>query len=225
MSKIDRAVHGPGWGEVILGAVLSLILGIALGAILLILRPVVVAKELPKEPVPGKTYFVEGQRGDVARGKAVLARREALARGEPIRLTEADVNGLILALAPATPAAKPGAPAAAPSNETLAAGTPNVRIRDGVVQIGVPVTVNALGFQQKLIAQARGGFVKRGDVFVYDPSEIYLGSCPVQRLPFLASYVRRQVAASQSVPEDVVMAWSRLTRVTVEKDTLVLAMQ
>ena len=50
--KIDRAAHGPGWAEVILGAVLSIVLGVVLGAVVLIIRPVVVAKELPKEPDP-----------------------------------------------------------------------------------------------------------------------------------------------------------------------------
>jgi hypothetical protein len=48
MSKVDRAIYGPGWGEVIFGALLSLVLGVVLGALLLVLKPVVIAKETPK---------------------------------------------------------------------------------------------------------------------------------------------------------------------------------
>ena len=201
--KVDRAVHGPGWGEVILGALLSLILGVALGAVLLVLKPVVVAKELPKEPVPGAIYYVEGVRGDTSKARQAMAKRKAFVEGRSVKVTEDEINALAAAAAPATPAAKPGEKAPEPpkSNETLSAGTPNVRIHDGVMQVGVPLTLSVLGFEQKVIAQARGGFEKDGDVFVYDPSEIYLGSCPVQRLPFLSSYIRQKVLASQKIPD------------------------
>ena len=47
--KTDRAKHGPGWIEVIFGALLSLVLGVLVGALLLAFRPVVVVKEMPKE--------------------------------------------------------------------------------------------------------------------------------------------------------------------------------
>lgn len=229
-SKVDRTLHGPSWTEVILGAVLSLLLGIVLGAVLMILKPVVVAKELPKEPVAGTIYYVEGVRGDANKARQILAKRKALIEGQTVKVTEDEVNALVSAVAAPTPAAKPddkaGTPPPAPkSNETVAAGTPNVRVRKGVMQVGVPLTLNVFGFEQRLIAQARGGFTKDGDVFVYDPSEIYLGSCPVQRLPFLSSYIRHKVTASQSVPEDIVTAWRKLANVTIEDNTIVLAAQ
>jgi hypothetical protein len=93
------------------------------------------------------------------------------------------------------------------------------------MQVGVPVTLNVLGFQQKVIAQARGGFAKHGNVFAYDPDEIYVGSCPVQRLPFVAGYLKAKVLASQKVPDDIAAAWSKLTNVSIEGNTLNLAMQ
>lgn len=225
-SKVDRAAHGPSWGEVILGAILSLLLGIVLGAALLIFKPVVVAKEVPKEPLPGTVYYVEGLRGDTSRAKQALAKRKALMEGQSVKITEDEVNSLVSAAAAPTPATKPGeaAPAAKPT-ETITAGTPNVRIREGVMQIGVPVTLNVLGLEQKLIAQARGGFEKRGDTFVYEPTEMYLGSCPVERLPFLAGYIRSKVLTSEQVPADIAAAWSRLTTVALEGNSLVLAAQ
>lgn len=218
MSKVDRAVYSPGWGEVILGAVLSLILGVVLGAVLLILKPVIVAKETPKEPVAGAVYFVQGLPGDSAKAKQVLAKRKALVEGQSVKVTEDEVNSLVAAAS-----AKP-ADAKAPA-QTVATGTPNVRIRDGVMQVGVPVTLNVFGLEHQLIAQARGGFEKEGSVFAYEPTEMYLGSCPVQRLPFVSSYVRSKILASQNVPEDIAAAWAKLTNVAIEGNTLVLAMQ
>lgn len=229
MSKVDRKIHGPGWGEVILGAILSLLLGIVLGALLLILKPVEIAKEMPKEPVPGTLYYVEGIRGDSSSARQALAKRKAFVEGQSVKLTEQELNALAQAAAPSTPAAKqeekgqptePAKPA-----ETVAIGIPNVRIRENVMQVGVPVTVNVLGLEHKVIAQARGGFTKQGNVFVYDPAEMYFGSCPVQRLPFLSDYIRKKLAGGQPIPEDIAAAWPKLANVSIEGNTLNLAMQ
>ncbi len=226
-SKVDRAAHGPSWGEVILGAILSLLLGVVLGAALLIFKPVVMAKEMPpaKDRQPGAVYYVEGLRGDASRAKQALAKRKALMEGQSIKVTEDEVNSLVSASAAPTVAAKPGEAPAAPASETVSTGTPNVRIREGVMQVGVPVTLNVLGLEQKLIAQARGAFEKDGDRFVYVPREMYLGSCPVHRLPFLAGYVRGKLLSSEQVPDDIAAAWSRFTTVAIEGNALVLAAQ
>ena len=89
MSKVDRAIHGPGWAEVILGALLALLLGIVLGAVLLIVKPVLAVKEVPKEPVAGAVYYVEGSR-DTSKAKQVLAKRKAFVDGQSIKVTEDD---------------------------------------------------------------------------------------------------------------------------------------
>jgi hypothetical protein len=245
--KIDRAKHGPSWAEVILGAVLSLVLGVVIGAVLLILRPVEVAKEKPKEPNPKVVYYLEGAR-DSNKAKQALAKRKAFVEGQSVTVTEDEINSLITPTgaapgAPATaekgkdakakdPKAKApeksdkAAPAAAPasSGEAFAPGAPNFRLADGVMQVGVPVMVNALGLGQKVIVQARGGFVKQGDLFVYEPTDMYLGSCPVQRLPFLATYVRDKFIATQPIPEDIKASWSKLTNVAIEGNALKLTM-
>ncbi len=228
MSKVDRAKHGPGWGEVILGAILSLILGIVVGAVLLVLKPVVTANEVPKDSVPGAVYYVQGLPGNPTRAKQAMAKRQAFVQGQSVKVTEEELNALAAALtAPAAPDAKAPAQPAAPAkpDETLATGTPNVRIRNGVMQIGVPITLNVFGLQEKVIAQARGGFEKDGNVFVYDPSEVYLGSCPVQRIPFLSSLIRQKLTHSQKVPDDIAAAWTKLTNVSIEGNTLDLTVQ
>jgi len=224
-SKLHRAVNGPGWGEVLLGALLSLVLGIVIGAVLLVIKPVVTAKQPPKQPVAGTVYYVEGLRGDSMKARTALAKRKAFAEGKSVSVTEDEINSLAAASAAPVSAAKPGEKAApAQSSEAVATGTPNVRIHDGALQIGVPVTVHVFGLEQKVLAQARGDFEKDGDVFTYDPKEIYLGSCPVQRLPFLSSYIRSKVLASQKIPEDIAAAWPKLAAVSIEGNTLKLEM-
>src|SRR6476660_757483 len=92
--KIDRAKHGPSWAEVILGAVLSLVLGVVIGAVLLILLPVEVAKEKPKEPNPKVVYYIEGAR-DSNKAKQALAKRKAFVEGQSVTVTEDEINSLI----------------------------------------------------------------------------------------------------------------------------------
>jgi hypothetical protein len=235
--KIDRAIHGPGWGEVIFGAVLSAVLGVVIGAALLILKPIVAVKELPKEPVAGAVYYIEGSR-DTAKAKQALAKRKVFAQGQSVTVTEDEINSLAApAAAPATPPApKPGekaapkadekaapAPAATPvAGGQLVAGNPNFRIRDGAMQIAVPVTISLL--DHKVTVQARGGFAKQGAGFVFEPSTLYVGSCPVQRLPFVGDLVRKQFLSAQAVPEDIATSWSKLAGVTIEGAALKLAM-
>jgi hypothetical protein len=239
--KYERGAHVPSWAEVILGAVLSAVLGVLLGAALLVFKPAETVKELPKQEdrKRGVVYYVEGATGGNAR--QADAKRKAFVAGQTVTVTEAELNALASAAAgPATPPPPAKAPdkkgdkkgaekgkaddSAAPAAEGfITPGTPNFRIRDGVVQIGAPVTVSVFGMGQKVTMQARGGFKKDGDVFVYDPSELYLGSLPLQRLPFAAGFVRGKVFDSQKVPEDIVTAWRKLSSVTVEGNTLKLA--
>jgi hypothetical protein len=231
--KIDRAKHGPGWGEVILGAVLSAILGVALGAVLLVLRPVIAAPVMPKEAdrVPNAVYYIEGSRDGGNGGRQALAKRKAFAEGQSVTVLETELNAL--ASMPGTAAAKPeekakpadkAAPPPAASTQTVATGTMNFRLHDGALQVGVPVTVNALGVSPKFIVQTRGTFAKQGTVFVYEPREAYIGSCPVHRLPFVTGYLRGKFLESQSIPDDIRASWLKLANVSIEGNTLKLTM-
>jgi hypothetical protein len=227
-TKIDRAKHGPSMTEIILGVVLSVLLGIVIGAVLLILRPVVVAKEVPKEPAKGAVYYIDGSK-DSTKARESLAKRKAFADGQSVTLNEEEINAVVggppAAGAPPAPAKALDKGKAVPaSDETLALGTPTVRIKNGDFQVGVPVTVNALGLGQKVIVQAHGGFVKEDGGFVYEPSSVYFGSCPVHRLPFLADYVRKKALSGYPIPEDIKTSWAKLSNVAVEGNTLKLTM-
>lgn len=223
MSYKSKHRQGPSWTEVTIGAALSVVIGAALGAGILILRPVVIAKQEPKERVKDTTYYIEGSR-DVGRGRQALAKRQAFLNGESISVTEDEINVLVAAAMKLTAPspAKEGAPAASPDGEYVSAGTPTVRIRDGLLQVGVPVTTKLS--TDKIIFQARGGFVREGDVFVYDPTEMYLGSCPLQRIPLLASYLRQRIMSEYPMPDDMKASWAKLTAVTIEDNMLKLTM-
>ena len=241
--KIDRALHGPSWVEVILGAFLSLVLGVLVGALLLVFRPVLVVKEMPKEDARDAkaVYFIEGSR-DGGKGREAAAKRKAFAEGKSVTFNEDELNTLA---GPATsfgaptppkpgekkaPEKKPGekaaanAPATPPSEELVSTGTANFRIRDNVMQVGLPVTVSLLGLSEKVVVQTRGGFAKEGETFVYQPDVFYVGSLPLQRLPYVARHAREYLLNSQPLPDDVKASWAKLANATVEWNTLKLSM-
>jgi hypothetical protein len=238
-AKKLKDAHDPSWTEVTLGAVLSVALGAVIGAVLLVMRPVATVKELPKEAdrAAGTVYYVEGSR-DSAKAKQAPAKRKQFAQGATVVVTEDEINSFIAPPPPTPPpAAKPkagekakagdkAAPAApAPSGDLLTPGSPNFRIREGVVQIGVPVTVNLFGLiEQKVVVVARGAFAKNGDKFTFNSDSLTVGSCPMQRFPFAAGFVEKKVLGALAVPEDIAAAWPKLADVKVEGNTLTLAM-
>lgn len=231
-AKLNRTLHGPSWTEVILGAVLSVMLGAVIAAALLVARPVVAVRQPPKEAEidPKAVYFVQGAR-DSSKTRSALAKRKAFGEGQSVTLAEEELNAL--AALPAAALASPGGetpnpPAAAAkpaaSEATFAPGPANFRLHDGGVQIAVPVTVNLLGLSPQIVVQARGAFVREGEGFVFDPQSLYVGSLPVERLPFAARYVRERLLAPAAIPADVQAAWARLASVTVEGRSLKLTM-
>ena len=231
--KIAGEGHSPSWFEVIFGAVLSMALGVVLGAVLLFLRPVTTVKSLPKEAdrIAGVVYYVEGSR-ESAKANQAAAKRKAFAQGKTISVTEDEINSFVAAPPPPPAKPKPGEKAApapagavAASGDMFAPGVPTFRIRDGVVQLGVPVKIDLFGLiDQKVFVVTRGSFVKKGDRFAFDPDSLYIGSCPMQRFPFAAGILAKKVLANIPVPEDIAAAWPKLADVTAEGNTLKLAM-
>ncbi len=218
--KIDRALYGPSWFEVIFGAFLSVVIGLVLAVVYLVAKPVTTVKELPKEPVPGMVYYIEGSK-DATKGRSWVAKRQQLVAGMSVQVTEEEINAAIAGVNAPAPK-KPGAKAEEPAPEAEAkpgpfqAGAPNFRIRDSVVQISTPVTVNALDLGLNVLVHARGTFEKQGDRFVFTPKTLLVGSCPVEKIPGAATYVLRQFLGAQAIPEDIAGAWAKLANVSVE---------
>jgi hypothetical protein len=247
--RFDTSVYEPSWFEVIFGAILSVVIGVALGAVLLAARPVVAVKVLPKleERDPRAVYFIEGGK-DTAKAKEMAAKRRAFSEGQSVSLAEEHLNSLMPVNSPVKfpvpapllasnqtqrpdqsksktsekpkSAEKSGKEPAA-SAETVVIGSPNFRIADNVLQVAVPLEFHLVGLSFTAVAQARGGIVKRDTGFVFDPSELLLGSLPLHRFPFLASWARGKIPPPP-VPDELRAAWEKLAAVTIEGKTLKL---
>jgi len=216
--KVMRAIYGPSLLEVVLGAILSFAVGIVLAALYLVFKPVDVVKQLPApdKRVEGTVYYVQGTENP-ARGQQLLRKQQLFVEGSSISLTEDELNAWMAASS--GPPKKPAQDATASLTTEL-----NFRIRDGVMQIGFPCTLNLLGVTESVIIQMKGGFQKEGDTFVYRPSELYIGSLPAQRLPVLPALLLKKIYSAQQPPEELVTAWKKLADVTIDDSTLKLTM-
>jgi len=246
-SKLERALYGPTIYEITFGLLLSVTIGAALAIVFLLFKPAEVVKALPKqdERVHGLTYYVPGS-DDHAKAKLWMRKRQMLVEGTPgeIAFTEDDLNVWFLssttagqqatekaakaaAEAAAKPPAKPGAPAEPAvaqqqPEELITPSVINFRIQDGVVQLGLPTTINTIGYMFPVVAQARGGFEKQGDMYVFVPDEVMIGSLPLHRFPHAVEYLTQRVMASHALPEELLTAWKKVKTVVVDGKTLKL---
>jgi hypothetical protein len=249
--QIERQQRGPGLVEIFLGVVLSLVLGVALGAAHLVLKPV---EKAPKDPAKAPAasllyppvYFTEGS-AVAAKGSGWKSKRQAFTGGQKtaeISLTEDELNAFIAAVAPppAKPAeaapAKPADPKGKPAEAKAAAlapaefvaaelapGVVNFRMRDGVMQAAFAGNFSVLGLPVAPLVQVRGNFAKGADGFAFQPAEFWLGSLPAHKVPGLAGWLLGKALAAQAgVPEDLKTSWTKLGNVAVEGDTLKLTL-
>jgi len=228
--KIEKALHGPGMTEVVLGVVLSLILGAACAFAYLVLKPVAVVKETPKERLAGMVYYMEGSR-DANRGKQWMRKKQLFLGGSSVNLNEDELNAWITAgtAAPTdkgAPPPKPGKSLPAPPGPMVQMDVPNFRISGGVLHIGTKGTLNleVFGLKRPLIVQASGHFVKRGDAFVFAADQFYVGSFPMHKVFGPDEPVLAHLIDNQKVPDDIAAAWKKLADVSIEGNTLKLSM-
>lgn len=218
---------GPSWTEVFLGAFLSFLIGVTLGAASLILKPAVMLRQpLKEEERKADTlYYMEGSR-DGNKGRGSELKRKQFAQGSSITVTEDDINLAIpqdKAAATPAPNAKAGQKAEAPT-ATAVVAPPNFRIRDSLVQLATPIKVNVLGVDSTIVILAKGTFAKKGDVWAFEPDSISAGSCPLDRLPVVKTLVYNKFIGSYPVPEDVAASWAKLVAVHVQGNELKLTM-
>jgi hypothetical protein len=216
-SKIDRERFGPSLIEVTLGAALSILLGVLLAAGYLIFTPVRTLKVEPKadELARHEVVYIEGTRSP-ARSGQWMRKRQLLLEGQAaeIAIVEDELNAWI------GEGTKPATGAEAPAAAFLQPAAVNFRIREGVIQVGVPSSLNAFGYTKPVIFQMRGGFEQRGDRFEFVPAESYLGSLALHRIPAAENFLIGALARTQSAAEDVAAAWDRVSAVAVEGNTL-----
>ena len=108
----------------------------------------------------------------------------------------------------------------------MSAGAPNFRIHDGALQITVPVRIkyDLVSLDTTVLVQATGNFARRGDTIAFVPKTMFVGSCPVQRLPRAVDFIMKKFYETQPIPADIAAAWAKLAEVTVEASTLRLTM-
>jgi hypothetical protein len=228
MSLIPKRHRSPTWFEVLLGAALSVALGIVLGGIYLATRPVKVVGDIPKDAAPTAVYYIQGVKGYYATSP-VEAKKKAFLEGESVTFDESELN--VLAGGPAKPPPPP-----TPKNTLVQPPPPppikeydiaplNVRIHDGKIQFAEVYTLNEYGFSGSIVVQARGGITKNGDTFEFEPDVFYVGCCPLQRIPVVRSLLLNKLLFVNPFPPDLVEAWSKVADVTLEGSKLRLKIQ
>lgn len=223
-NKMDRALNGPGPVEIVFSVVISLVLGILIGALHLVFKPVVVVKKVEEATEVGSVYFVEGS-ANSSKSRQWTRKRQMLAGEGPVDvvLTEDELNAW---LASAGAGVKSGAaPAAEKASAPLVQPEGvNFRIQDGLMQVGAVGNLSALDFEFKLVVQTRGTFEPGANGFVFKPEEFYIGSLPAHVIPGLPAFLIKRLVASQELPADLRETWSKLTLVAVEGNALRLTL-
>jgi hypothetical protein len=236
--KLEKALYGPSLMEVILGVILGLLAGVVAACVFLVFKPVKTVPLLPKEakdPLQSTIYFVPGSTLS-GKSRNWQAKQKQFIAGTPVLLVEDELNAWATSLPTAAPAPAPVKPAkpakpgeAAPSTPApegyIIPATPNFRIVDGRLQIGLKCTLNWYGLMQEVIVQATGTFKKEGDQYAFVPETVYLGSCPLHMLPSASNLLLSTIASKQKIPDDIRAAWAKLNIVTLEGSTLKLAVQ
>jgi hypothetical protein len=230
--KIEKALYGPSTTEVALGALFGLVAGVLAACAYLVFKPVMVVKELPKEPVRGMLYYIPGADSN-AKSKNWAAKQKQLVAGTSVSVVEDELNAWAISIFGADkPAAKPAAAGAKKPEDDKTAeggifqpGTPNFKIAEGKVQVGFKCVLNWYGLTHEVIVLMTGGFVRSGDGFVYKPDTLYLGSCPLHLLPAVAEPMFSHLVGKKKVPDEIRTAWFKVDDVTIEGSTLKLTQQ
>lgn len=231
--KIEKALYGPSTTEVALGAILGLAAGLLVACVYLVFKPVLQVKEVPKEPVRGAVYYLPGS-DSTAKSKGLAAKQKAFIGGAGVELTEDELNAWSTATFGATPAApKPaakgaeGAPAAnQPAYDGIFnPGTPNFKLVNGNLQIGLKCVLNWYGLTHEVIVLTTGTLARSGDDVVFVPQTFYLGSCPVHLIPGAAAPLANHLLGKKKIPDEIKSAWAKVSDATIEGPALKLTME
>lgn len=205
---------GPTTTEVVLGSVLSILLGVLLASIYLAARPMKMVKAIPEEAEPGVIYFVEGRK-DYEASRRWMFKRDVFVQGQSVQVTEGELNFWASSVYPTPSDGEKG-------GAMFTIGTPQFRIEDDELKAGAICKFDYFGVVYEIAVQAAGGFSKVGERFVFNPREVAIGGLPAHRMGPLGSILFKQFAGAFVPPEDVAQAWSQLADVHVEGNMLIL---
>lgn len=227
--KVEKALYGPSTLEVALGALLGLVAGVATACVYLLAKPTVTVSQLPKEPAKGVVYYIAGT-ADSAKARGWDTKLATFVAGGTVAATEDELNAWAASLK--HPAAKEDEKDPAPAKKDepasgafLSASGLNFRVVEGELQIAQKVLFNYFGLQKEMLLQARGGFERAGDGYVFHPRQVYLGSCPIHALPGVAGALKKALLAKHPVPDDFRAAWAKVSAVAVQDRQLQVTTQ
>ena len=218
--KIERALNGPGYFEIIFGVVLSLALGVLLAAVHLVFKPVEVVAKPPETAERGQVYFLDGAVNS-SKAHQWKRKRQMLAEGTSadVLFSEEELNAWVASAAP-----QPQKGAAANPDALFTPERVNFRIKNGVLQVGLLGKLTALGLNLDMVFQTRGKFVPSDNGYTFVADELYLGSLPVHMVPNLTPFIMERILAAQALPEDLKATWKKLKLVAVEDTSLHLVL-
>ncbi len=225
-----------------------MVLGAVLAATILVLKPVEILKEPPKDKAldATKIYYFEGRKEYTAGQRWRFKRDSLVLQENSVRVNEDELNTWVESVYPKLPIesksakAKAKTPAkAAPGKATqpkkeeapqpfIQTGSPNFRLTSDSLRIGVVYYVDVFGYASfEVVAQCDGTFETPKDdtePIYFKPSTFYIGSLPVHKLLMLKGLVLDQVFKTFEFPSDVAEAWTKLSEAKVENRELVLVM-
>ena len=240
--NIQKALYGPSYFEVALGAILGILVGVVAACLYFVFKPVEKVLQMPKDPVANVVYLVLGK-DSTTRSKGWPAKQKTFVAGGEILVREEDLNAWGATLSdykpedpktpkPAAPPVKPGAPAkpaaAAKAGEPVAeekevffaVGAPNFNIKEGRLQIALVCKLNYYGIGSDVWVKVTGRFTRTGDVYKFTPAEFYFGSCPLHLIPGAPAYVTSKLISELKVTDEMQLAWGKVSIITIEGDQL-----
>lgn len=213
--KIEKALYGPSLLEVFFGALLGLVSGVLVACVYLVFKPVLTVKELPKDRPRGAIYFLPGSESS-AKGASWQAKQKQFLEGKTVQVGEDELNAWTSSFsAAAAPKADTSGGKAPPTTGILTPSKPNFKMVGDKMQIGMKCTLNWSGLMTDVTLQSTGNFRKEGDVYVFVPETVYMGSCPLHMLPAAAGAFVSFITDKQKVPDEFRAAWHKLSGVVV----------
>ena len=237
--NIQKALYGPSYFEVALGAILGIAVGIVAAGLYFVFKPVEKVDKLPKELVPNVVYFIPGKES-TTRAKGWQAKQKTFLEGGEMMLREEELNAWGATLsdykpidpkAPVKPVAppkkatppKPGAPIEPEVEEPevfFAVGAPNFSIKENRVQIALVCKLNYYGIGSDVWVKVTGRFTRTGDSYKFTPAEFYFGSCPLHLIPVASTFMTGRLLAELKITDEMVQAWGRVNLILIEGEQL-----
>ncbi|WP_404425770.1 hypothetical protein [Nibricoccus sp. IMCC34717] len=221
LAKRESRANLVSWISSLFFAAVGVSVGGGLALFSLVAKPVEVLKKLPDDAASRGTFYVPGER-DATRGKLWSLKRRTLLQGQSgvVSLSEEELNSWFASVARTDTPRDPKAPP-----PTWVLDGLNFRVTEGMLQVGLPITFNGLSEPMKIIVQSRGQVVPGAGRWYYRPTEFWVGSLPLHRLPGAIEYVVTRELDEAWVPAEALEAWKRVAEVSVGDKVVQVRMQ